>query len=92
MKIDTTQLNLFLNTPDDPPPRDPHVHSGERPRLTGQNAAILRRLERGPATNRELAGISLKYTSRISDLRAAGYVVQVVGRDYGTGETIYELR
>ncbi|NLX57310.1 MAG: hypothetical protein GXY58_19545 [Planctomycetaceae bacterium] len=57
----------------------------ERPRLTGQNAAILERLKRGPATNRELAAISLKYTSRISDLRAAGYDVVVVDRDRATG-------
>ncbi len=58
------------------PPTDHHVTSADTPRLTGQNASILERLKRGPATNRELAGISLKYTSRVSDLRAAGYRIQ----------------
>ncbi len=65
------QLTLF----DEPPrihPRDTHVEREERPRLTGQNAAILVRLRQGHATNAELAAISLKYTSRVSDLRVAG--------------------
>lgn len=44
----------------------PHGDCG---RLEGQNAAILAMLRRGPATNGELAGVSLKYTSRISDVR-----------------------
>lgn len=57
-------------------PCDPNVHEADKPRLVGQNAAILARLRQGPATNAELAKISLKYTSRISDLRAAGYDVQ----------------
>ena len=52
-----------------------HGEPQDRPRLTGQNGAILERLRSGPATNQELAGISLKYTSRVSDLRKAGYTV-----------------
>jgi hypothetical protein len=48
-------------------------------------------LHQGPATNREPAGLSLKYTSRLSDLRAAGYDVRVVERDYATGRTVYKL-
>lgn len=49
----------------------------DAPRLTGQNAAILARLTRGPVTNAELArDYSLKYTSRLSDLRAAGYAIK----------------
>ncbi len=58
-------------------------------RLTGQNAAILARLRLGPATNAELAGLSLKYTSRVSDLRRAGYRVRCVRLDGGL--TRYEL-
>lgn len=55
-------------------PRDSHVtEPSEIRRLTGQNARILARLKQGPATARELAALSLKYTSRISDLRDAGY-------------------
>ena len=85
-----TQLSLF-DAPRNIVPRDTHVVKEERPRLTGQNLAILERLQRGPATNRELAAISLKYTSRVSDLRAAGYNVVVVDRDRATGRTMYEL-
>ena len=61
----------------------------DRPRLRGQNAAILERLKRGPATNTELAGLSLKYTSRISDIRKAGY--QITNRRLEGGLTVYEL-
>lgn len=84
------QLSLF-DAPRNIVPRDTHVEKEERPRLTGQNQAILERLRRGPATNFELAEISLKYTSRISDVRAAGYTVVVVDRDRATGRTMYEL-
>lgn len=70
--------------------RDSHVtEPSELRRLSGQNLRILERLQRGPATNRELAAISLKYTSRVSDLRAAGYDVQA-DRKAG-GLTVYRL-
>jgi hypothetical protein len=71
------------------PVRDPNVMEGDEPRLSGQNAAILERLKQGPATNVELAGISLKYTSRISDLRAAGY--RVTCRRGNDGVNTYAL-
>jgi hypothetical protein len=64
----------------------------ERRRLSAQCAAVLARLECGPATNRDLALISLKYTSRISDLRQAGYNVQVIARNARTGLTTYQLK
>lgn len=71
-------------------PRDSHVtESAEVTRLAGQNGEILARLQRGPATNSELAKLSLKYTSRISDLRKAGYTIAMT-RVQG-GLTIYEL-
>lgn len=57
------------------PPRDPNVASTDVARLSGQNLAIYRRLQQGPATNKELAGMALKYTSRLSDLRAAGFTI-----------------
>jgi hypothetical protein len=84
------QLSLF-DAPRNIVPRDTHVVPEEKPRLTGQNQSILERLQRGPATNRELAALSLKYTSRVSDLRAAGYNVVAVARDRATGITMYEL-
>jgi hypothetical protein len=59
-------------------------------RLRGQNAAILQRLQQGPATNAELARISLKYTSRISDIRAAGY--KIVCRFGDGGLNSYSLK
>ncbi len=52
------------------PPIDPSARAKDERRLSGQNAVIYGRLLAGPATNRELAEISLKYTSRISDIRA----------------------
>jgi hypothetical protein len=68
------------------------VHRPEEARrLSGQCAAILARLHQGPASNFDLAQISLKYTSRISDIRHAGYDVRVVERDYATGRTVYKL-
>ena len=63
----------------------------ERKRLSRQCEAMLARLQQGPATNRELAAISLKYTARISDLRAAGHDVDVVSRDHRSGLTVYRL-
>lgn len=85
------QLTLF-DQPPRIPPRDTHVEKAERPRLTGQNLAILERLQRGPATAKELVQYGLNYRARISDLRAAGYDVQVVERNYVTGRTVYELK
>jgi hypothetical protein len=61
-------------------------------RLSAQCRAILERLQRGRATNRELAEISLKYTGRVSDLRKAGHVIVCIARDRDSGITVYELR
>lgn len=73
-------------------PATPAEGQIEERRLGGQSLRILQRLQQGTATNVELAEISLKYTSRISNVRQAGYVVEVVGRDYKTGLTVYQLR
>jgi hypothetical protein len=75
---------------------DSHVTApDEQTRLAGQSARILARLEQGPATNRELAEISLKYTSRVSDVRsylkARGRNVAGLERDHATGRTVYGL-
>lgn len=63
----------------------------ERKRLSGQNLAILDALRRGPMRNTDLALIALKYTSRLSDLRKAGYEVRIQSRDTKTGVVVYEL-
>lgn len=74
-------------------PRDPNVvEPGEARRLSRQSAAILAMLERGPVTNKEMSALALKYTSRISDLRAVGYVIEVTSRDRDSGEVTYELK
>ena len=80
------QLNIF----DHLPATDPNALESDRPRLAGQNAAILERLREGPATNEELARLSLKYTSRLSDLRKAGYEIECK-RGKG-GLNTYELK
>ena len=66
------------------------VPSIDRTRIRGQCRAILERLEAGPATNAELAAISLKYTGRISDLRALGFDIRSE-RVEKTGTFVYEL-
>lgn len=63
----------------------------EQSRLSKQCYQILELLRQGPATNVQLAGIALKYTSRISDLRKAGYDVRVTSRNRTTGVTVYQL-
>ena len=87
-----TQLSLFDDGPRTPHPRDPNVDVQDVPRLTGQNALVLDALREGPKTNKQLAFLSLKYTSRISDIRAAGYDVYIVERNHKTGLTLYALR
>ena len=62
-----------------------------KPRLSRQALAILARLQRGPASNRDLCSLSLKYTGRISDLRANGYQVECFGQNHKTGEAWYRL-
>jgi hypothetical protein len=63
----------------------------EAPRLSKQCAAILERLRLGPASNGELASIALKYTGRISDLRAAGFSIKVTEHNRHSGYVVYAL-
>lgn len=77
-------------------PRDTHVLiPSEVRRLSGQTALLFARLCQGPATNRELAQLSLKYTSRISDLRVylrpLGQTVKLLEEDHRTGRTVYGI-
>jgi hypothetical protein len=83
------QLSLFDQRPASPPPTDPHVVADDEQRLTGQNRTILYMLRQRPHTNDELSEIALKYSSRISDLRAAGYTITAT-RQKG-GVFIYTL-
>jgi hypothetical protein len=75
-------------------PRDPHVTDrSDRLRLSAQCVRIIALFQkRGRVSNRELAAISLKYTSRISDLRDAGYLVVCTHDDATAGLCWYSLR
>lgn len=63
----------------------------EKKRTANQRHLILGRLLKGRATNAELYGYALNLTARISELRKAGHVIKVVGRDYATGIVWYAL-
>ena len=80
-----------MTAPAKPFPRDSHVtHPAEIRRAMSAGVRILARLEQGPATARELADITLKYTQRLSDLRKAGYDVQC--SEAAGGLSTYYLR
>jgi hypothetical protein len=72
---------------------DNKLEPEERPRLGGQCRAILERLRRGPATNRELAHpqYGLNYRARISDLRKSGHNIPPPKEDTKTGLSVYVL-
>ena len=84
-------LTLFGEDPADFPPCDPSIPADERPRLSRQCREILERLQAGPMTNAELAGVALKYTSRLSDIRKAGYRIKCTLIDAKRGLYRYEL-
>lgn len=84
-----TQPDLFSGRP--VVPASPTLPPSTRRRLSRQNAAILARLERGPATNDELSRIARKYTGRLSELRKAGYNVRPVEQNHATGLVVYRL-
>ena len=88
-----TQATLFDETaPVLPPIRvNASVNPIEAPRLSRQCGLILERLRLGAATNVELSQLALKYTGRISDLRAAGYKISVIQRDHESGLNTYRL-
>lgn len=67
------------------------AHPSERKRLSRQADLIVERLRQGIASNRELAAISLKYTSRISEARQAGYRIEVQSQDHRSGLVTYAL-
>ncbi len=62
----------------------------DAPRLDSQCDRMLARLQKGAATNVELSAISLKYTSRISDLRKLGHDIPEPEKR-PNGLTVYRL-
>jgi len=90
------QPTLFDAVPAEvqPPPAIPvnvTVDQREAKRLSAQSRRILERLQHSPATNSELAAMALNYRARISELRQAGYPVEVFDRDFSTGVAKYRL-
>lgn len=90
-------LPAYLNVRDEQPnAADIAVASrqsyAEPKRMGGQRLLIVERLRRGPATNRELSQIGLKYTGRIHELREAGYCIDIVKKDNKTGLVWYALK
>ena len=55
-------------------------------RLDGSRARIRIRLEKGPATNGELAAIALRYGARLHELRRAGMRIKTVALGNGMYE------
>lgn len=66
--------------------------AAEKARFKGHCGKILQLLKKGKATNRDLAGISLRYSARIHELRQAGHNIALVSKDNKTGLSTYELR
>jgi len=64
-------------------------------RLVGQNADIFKMLSDGPCSNVDLADRSLKYTSRISDIRrwlGENGGGSITCKRSGGGLTLYTMR
>ena len=67
-----------------------HVLTDEdRTRVSLQSGRILALLKAGPVTTSELAAVALKYSSRISDLREDGWIIQCRRGD--GGNNVYAL-
>jgi hypothetical protein len=71
-------------------PIDPNIDPKDIPRVSAQCQVILQMLQHGPQTSADLAKVALKYTSRISDLRKAGYNVRV-SEKLRDGNRVYRL-
>lgn len=72
-------------------PIERHLDPQTDKRTQAQADQILSLLRTRRASNVELAAISLKYTSRISDLRKRGYVIVNEDHDRATGLSFYRL-
>lgn len=83
------QASLF-DALDHLPATDPNVTPSATKRLSGQNRKILDMLIAGPVRLRDLIQVASKYTSRISDLRKAGCVIEC--REQPDGNSIYMLK
>lgn len=72
-------------------PTDPGLEPSEVPRLSRQGTAMLAALLERPRWNYELAELGLSYARRLSDIRAAGFVVAIIART-DEGGRLYALQ
>lgn len=72
-------------------PTDPGLTDAERARLSPQCAIMLAMLLVKPRWNFDLYKVGLSYTRRISDIRAAGYEINVIANNQ-TGGRLYGLQ
>jgi len=72
-------------------PKDPNIREAAKPRLSRQSREVLQRLREGPASNRELATIALRFGGRLWDLRKAGCNIATESHNHETGEVWYRL-
>lgn len=56
-----------------------------------QKDRILARLQRGPATNRDLNDIAFRYSARIAELRNEGHRIEWAAVKGRPGLTVYRL-
>ncbi len=88
-----TQLALFgPGAPSVPVPIHNAVPKAARPRLSGQQAAILARLQRGRVANTELTTIALRYSARLHELTQAGFYWEKFDEDHASGVVWYRLK
>lgn len=87
MRVINAQLSFPLSRTTDPvSSHEAEAELKTSGRQGSQCAAILKELQEGPCAAKWLATISLKYTSRISDLRKLGHRIV-----YDSGTRLYEL-
>lgn len=65
--------------------------TAEHSRVDRQTDRIIQLLRQGAKYNTELAGVALKYTSRISDARKRGHTIVCTRIKGSPGLTLYRL-
>jgi hypothetical protein len=94
MKGYTDSMPLFApkSAPVPVEPADPHVREQDRPRLSRNNLAVLRRLQQGPASTVELLAEKcggIRPGARVFDLIEAG--CQIKSDRVANGVALYTL-
>ena len=86
----TKQLDLLDHMERSIPVVDHHAQPEDKPRLSKNSAAVLARLEQGPATNAQLMQVGgMRFGARIHDLKKHGY--KISSEHLSDGIWVYEL-